>query len=310
MALGVALSVYAQELDIDKIERDLKVADNVLGTLIGEQNNAFTGNKVKSSYVKGYGVIFTIPQDNRVSIGVSRFNRAITISESNSVLTEVVRGYDGERSDIQSEIELEKEKLEKEREDKIASAKDFMADYAQLISQLEKDDKILVTSNNSNDFNTMIWASNREDCCQGAFSVETTWWQVQKFQQGSLKRHEFLQRVKVTISETVEGNAKSRDLEVFGSMLGRLYQADLSDTYYTTLQLVGYNRIEELGAIYNMKIYSSTENSSGRNSSYYITTIKKEVAIEEERNEIVKNMYHEFINSVRNCMVDYGRTIN
>lgn len=57
---GVAI---AQNIDEERMNRDLEIAKNVLATLLKGENDVFLGSRsIEGSYVPGYGVIFTIPR--------------------------------------------------------------------------------------------------------------------------------------------------------------------------------------------------------------------------------------------------------
>src|SRR5688500_20325762 len=57
---------FAQKLDEEKMQRDIEVSENVLGTLIKQQfekQKMFFPLEIKSSYQPGYGITFHIPTD-------------------------------------------------------------------------------------------------------------------------------------------------------------------------------------------------------------------------------------------------------
>jgi len=52
-----------EDIDEKKMERDLKISKNILATLIKSDSDSFFGDDaIDVSYVKGYGVIFSIPE--------------------------------------------------------------------------------------------------------------------------------------------------------------------------------------------------------------------------------------------------------
>ena len=56
-------SAIAQDIDEEKMNRDLEIAKNVLATMLkGESDSWYGSNSINASYVQGYGVIFTIPK--------------------------------------------------------------------------------------------------------------------------------------------------------------------------------------------------------------------------------------------------------
>jgi len=51
------------ELDEKRMNRDLEIAKNILATLIKSDSDSFFGGEsIDASYIKDYGVVFTIPE--------------------------------------------------------------------------------------------------------------------------------------------------------------------------------------------------------------------------------------------------------
>ena len=60
-------TVFAQKLDQERMDRDIAVAENVLGTLIKQQFNSqrtFFPLEIKGSYQAGHGVVFRLPANS------------------------------------------------------------------------------------------------------------------------------------------------------------------------------------------------------------------------------------------------------
>ena len=56
-------SAIAQNIDEEKMNRDLEIAKNVLATMLkGDSDRHWGSGSISGSYVQGYGVIFTIPK--------------------------------------------------------------------------------------------------------------------------------------------------------------------------------------------------------------------------------------------------------
>ena len=56
----------AQKIDEERMQRDIAVAENILGTLIKQQfekQKMFFPLEIKSNYQPGYGITFYIPAD-------------------------------------------------------------------------------------------------------------------------------------------------------------------------------------------------------------------------------------------------------
>jgi hypothetical protein len=126
---------------------------------------------------------------------------------------------------------------------------------------------------------------------------------LSKARQGQLTRSQLLQKIKVTNTESKE--TVETDLELFSSILNRLYQSDLSKTYFTSGNIY-YEQLIDYGAVYYMEVYSSNriEGDLHRMPTVGSTTIS-----EEERNKKVVELYPAFEKSIKQDFVEYGKTI-
>src|SRR2546421_10907080 len=57
--------MFAQKVDEARMQRDIEVAENILGTLIKQQygKRQFFPMEVQGSYLPGYGVTFRVPSE-------------------------------------------------------------------------------------------------------------------------------------------------------------------------------------------------------------------------------------------------------
>jgi hypothetical protein len=96
------------------------------------------------------------------------------------------------------------------------------------------------------------------------------------------------------------------DLELLTSIFNRLYQRDLSKTYFTE-DNVYYERLKEYGVIYYMEVYSSNQSEFDR--KYIMPTIGLEGLTQEERDLKVKELYPQFERDIKADILEYGRTV-
>jgi hypothetical protein len=167
-------AVFAQKLDQERMERDIAVAENVLGTLIKQQFNSqrtFFPLEIKGNYQAGHGVVFSLPADYTTLIVFSLpngGNDVVIFNEPNS--PPGVRAYNysynyenkngadnaPELADEKS-IKLKDKSKEKRRTDMdsvrnaynlkvIDAAKTFIVDYGDMIAQLTPQEKIVVSN--------------------------------------------------------------------------------------------------------------------------------------------------------------------
>jgi len=63
LILLISGSAIAQDIDEERMNRDLEISKNVLATLLkGESDSWYGSSSIDASYVENYGVIFTIPR--------------------------------------------------------------------------------------------------------------------------------------------------------------------------------------------------------------------------------------------------------
>jgi hypothetical protein len=184
----------------------------------------------------------------------------------------------------------------------IKVAKNFLADYGDLIGQLKGDERIVIT-NRGDDFNGDFgfrWQGGESR--RTTLSVEAKRDDIAQLKQGKLNRDQFMGRLKVVNTETAD--KLDPDLEVLASMFGRLYREDLSKTYYSQGD-VTYERLKDFGAIYYMRVYSSIEGEEG----YVMPTLSLNKVSSPERDKKVKELYPKFEKELKENVIEYGRTL-
>jgi hypothetical protein len=185
-------------------------------------------------------------------------------------------------------------------------AKNFMADYGDVLSQLKPEEKIIITNRSEGfddgfgfRFNGMPGRESRRTL----ISVEARRDDIGQLKQGKITRDQFLGRLKIVDTETAD--KLDPDLEVLSSMFGRLYSEDLSKTYFTQGD-VTYERLKDFGVIYYMKVYSSNEEDDDR---WSLPTVSMEDLTQEERDKKVKELYPVFESELKDNILEYGRTL-
>ncbi|SMD32034.1 hypothetical protein SAMN04488029_0372 [Reichenbachiella faecimaris] len=177
----------------------------------------------------------------------------------------------------------------------------FLTDYADLIGQLADNEQVmLITKGGPQGFGAVYLTSTDQ---AGKFSASTTRKNIADFKAGRVSRTAFENGINFAESKGEERVAA--DLELFSSILQRLYKTDLATTYYTSSP-ISYERLKSFGVIYRMKMYSSV--SMGRDS-YRMPTQRKSNLSREERNKEVMALYPQFIREFKKNIIDYGKTI-
>jgi hypothetical protein len=298
--------------------------------------------EVEGSYIAGYGVTFRLPQSGAFTFMMKSIDAPAMIyndgpggsySYSFSRISTDDENEEEQVARDMAEAEKQKDIAERDRQkqklrakaprarmagagaerdslsgslDKkfIEISKNFLADYGDMISQLRPEEKIIVTNRAEQfggDFN--FFMPGGKSMNRSMMSVEATRGDITQYKQGKITRDQLLSKLKVVNSESTD--KLDPDLEVFSSMIGRLYREDLSKTYYT--QGDGpYERLKDFGVIYYMKVYSSVEEGNG----FIMPTIAgMEEVSQPERDKKVKELYPKFESDLKENLVEYGRTL-
>lgn len=341
----LASSVLAQEIDSQKMEKDLKVAQTVLNSLVKDNRSIHWGNDnsdKQTQYIEGYGVILSLPKNNVFGFAFSPEMPPIpdmsdAIAKSFEVIEEIQLDLNDEELDEEVRAEMEKERAERRKElaerqaelekraavamerakfkiqemDSIREQKvventenviDFLLDYGHLITQLKDSDKILVLEKGQD---TRFYRDpERVDQLKiNRLSVEAKVKDLRAFQNGEIDREEAKSRL--VVNEKKELKPLEKDITLFQTIIKRLYARDLSETYYLNGGMP-HEQIEGLGIIFYMDMVSSIR-SGGEN--WNVPTQDKENISQEERDELIKNLYPKFEEDIKNNIVEYGKNV-
>lgn len=319
LSLSIAThAALAQKVDEERMKRDIEVAENVLATLIKqemEQQRTFFGLDVKGTYQPGYGVTFRLPPDDAMPFAISIVGDNIQRSnvsfdgDGGYRVTFRQNAIPVPPSVAEDDAVTLDDQLREKQESVVDSARgaynariiratqNFILDYGDFLSQLQPDERIVVT-NQSDRARFYFNRGNRT-----RISVEGILADVTAFRQGKISREQALKKLKVVSTETLD--KKEPDLEMLSSILTRLYRPDLSKTYFAEGN-VYYERLRDFGAIFYMRVVSSDQRSLDR---FYMPTIGLDNVDEATRNKKVTELYPAFEQDVKDNLLEYGRTI-
>jgi hypothetical protein len=309
--------LVAQKFDEERMKRDIEVAENVLGTLIKQQFNnqrTFFPLEVRGSYQSGYGVTFALPADftTPIVLNLSSGNDNFFISGGNVQNRGNVFEYESDEPQDERTMKLKDRNKEKRRMDMdsirneynnkvILAAQNFIADYGDMITQLESNERIVIT-NQANQ--PRAWVSQFfSNPKRTHLSIEGLKSDVGQYRQGKLTREQMMSKIKVVNTETVE--EVEADLELLVTMFNRLYSVDLSKTYFTENNIY-YERLKDFGAIYYMHVVSTVQIDYDR---FQMPTVGLDNVDIETRNKKVKEIYPQFEKELKENILEYGRTI-
>ncbi len=325
MAL-VSFNGFSQKVDEERMQRDIEVAENILSTLLKQQydKRSFFPVEVSGSYRTGYGVTFTMPniQSNiffNTFDGPGAFGGfdtdGITIIETTPE-NDAAQIADGQRKNNRAIVrggaaraplakkgssKVERDSVKDESSHKtIKAAKDFIADYGDLIGQLAPTERIIITNRSEGD---RMWFGNFENQANNFITVEGLKSDILQYKQGKMTREQLMTKIKVVNSE--RDTELQPDLELLTSIFNRLYRSDLSKTYFTQ-ENTYYERLKDFGVIYHMQVYSSNQQDV---DTWSMPTLGLDEIGQSERDKKVKELYPLFTKSIKEDILEYGRTL-
>jgi hypothetical protein len=286
------------------------------------------GRDIDASYLPGYGVTFTLPENpffwrirmprGAVSVGRGRSysysykmttpdtpetpehqdsNMAIVISPDKEKYIVEDNG-DSDETDMKAKSEMDA------REAHLRQAIiTFFSDYADLIAQLGPDSRIRVIQKMMPDiFVTSGWAdaSDMPETGSNGFSAEVYKKDITAYKDGKINLDQFTKRVTFTDTDKA---TRSADLDIFSKILKSYFSPDVSQTYFIQNN-PSYERIKDYGVIYSVQTYSSYQDDD----VFRLPTTGQRLNLQ-ERNKKVEELYPEFEKELKNFIVDYGRTI-
>jgi hypothetical protein len=315
---------FAQKLDEEKMQRDIEVSENVLGTLIKQQfekQKMFFPLEIQGNYQPGYGVKFYLPADYTTPIVFAFPDDANFVwqAEREQAGVNYSNNYENKKNENEPEladkkgtISLKDKKNEKKKLDTdsvrdsynlkvIDAAKTFLVDYGDMITQLAPSEKIIISNQGDR---PRQWVGKYFNTSKRShLAIEVLKSDLIQHKQGKITRDEALAKIKVLNTETVED--VEPDLELLSSIFDRLYSADLSKTFFIQ-ENIYFERLKDYGVIYYMQALSGQETDYKR---YYMPTVGLENVDQVTRDKTVKELYPKFEQELKDNILDYGRTL-
>ncbi len=327
--LGVSLSTsaFAQNIDANRMNRDISIMENILGELFKTQqlrsgtneptivvngvvSTSFSNRSVKGTYLPGYGIIFKINSPSR----------NIYMTSSGAKYTSYSFYYDGD-GDPKLSGEISQEAVV----DRITS---FLRDYGTTIGQLGSNEKIMVIygSNQSSSrdlFYTLstvrTQSTNSDDKDEKPeplpiISVSTSVKDLNDYRSGRLNSSAFEGKLDVATSEDKE----YLDLKV----MSNIFKTALSNQPSNSFKLHGASNVDYLyldnfGAIFSLSVRYSDENMRWTNSLAREFARAQNGFDDEKENEEyqeylekVATAFEELKDNLKEYVIDYGRTIS
>ncbi len=225
-------------------------------------------------------------------------NRATTIAGSVARAPKAPRAAGLKRTNSR----LDRDSLREESNKKVINAiKEFTADYSDLIGQLTPTERVVVTNRGENE---RFWFGQFDNQQGNTYLlVEANKNDLTQYKQNKMTRDQLMAKIKVVNSEL--DNELQPDLELLASIFNRLYRSDLSKTYFTQGNTY-YERLKDFGVIYYMQVYSSNQQDD---DFWAMPTISLNEIDQKTRDKKVKELYPLFANSIKEDILEYGRTL-
>jgi hypothetical protein len=332
-AMLMSSLVFAQsKVDEARMQRDIEVSENILSTLIKQQmgKRNFFPMEVEGSYLPGYGVTFHLPSaffntmfidsfddsfDNTFQIGIPP--EPVAPGEPAQPVKSYSYSYSSEEGKARNEARRSKTKAKiamktSSNADSAAlltnnrlleASKNFIADYGDLLTQLQPNERIIITNrNDGRNFNTVYFGKGFKK--HNLITVEGTKADVSQFRQGKITRDQLMGKLHIIDSEV--SDELQPDLETLSSIFNRLYNRDLSKTFFSDDNIY-YEKLQNYGAVYHMRVYASTQNSE--EGFYDMPTVRLFDLDQDARDKKVKELYPEFEKNLKEDILEYGRTL-
>lgn len=317
--LGIT-NVFAQQVDEDRMRRDIEVGEDILRTLIRQQFSAqrtYFPVNISGNYQAGFGVTFNLPADVTIPIamtvgtdgsfsGLSTTSGSYRTSSDNQTVSYAnpTNTYAaGSPDEIIERAIQNQDSIHDVYYNKVVDAcRDFIFNYSEMISQLPASEKIVI----SNQAASRQWVGQYFNApSMRHLTVEVQKSDISSFKAGKLSKDQFNSRIRVVNTRTVE--LVEPDIELLAGILYRIYSPDLSKTYYTE-DNVYFERLKDFGVIYYMQVYSSTVSNTAY-GRYNMPTLRIENLTQADRDAKVVEMLPTFEAEFKEYLIDYGRTI-
>jgi len=313
--------VWAQNFDANRMNRDIKIMENILGEMFKTYSDEtstqrvffseFSGGSknVRGTYLPEYGIIFNIQTNSsytyiRTSEGESTASSTFYYSSDNS-------------SDGQAEVN------ESSIKDRIT---EFLKDYASTIGQLKPNENVMVIygSKSNNSFPALVVRSSggkiesKEREAIPVVSGSISKKHLDDYRSGKINDSAFESKVKTASTKDKE----YLDLKV----MSNIFETALRDQDEEAFRLSGnvsYLMLDNFGAIFNLDASYGTNsrlfgNVSGitvagaylRSSTGNAPDADKIEKEQAEYLENVKQAYNKLKMNLKEYLVDYGRTIS
>lgn len=323
-----------QNIDANRMNRDINIMENILqelfktswaghGSTVQVATGAFPfgrSNDIRGTYLPGYGVIFTIDGGPPAFVMMSD-------AEGENSTYAFRYGDNGDGEEVTEEAVLKR-------------IKEFLRDYGSTIGQLSEDEHVMVIydTQKSNRINPFFISADKETKKNilPTISVVASKKDLNAYRSGNISESQFDNRLNVT--KVASDTRQKLDLKVLANIFETAFK-DQDEPGFMVRGSVSYLSLDNFGALFSFdarygsssfsRIFSpdidikpsdiaSVDVRKGEDGESRITIRKKDdeertIEIAESRKQqkadVVK-AYNTFVNSLKEYLVDYGRTLS
>lgn len=317
-------SIFAQNIDANRLNRDIKIMENILGelfktTLTSSGSNqtyvvsgfaAMSSGNIRGTYLPGFGVIFMVPNSNMRTA----FYRS---SGQNGNSNSVAFYYDSDSKEEDRTVD----------EASITSRiTEFLKDYASTIGQLKDDEKVMVIYGSTDNMGVRFYtlAGDRQEDKEKlpVISVSAKVGDLKAYRSGSINESAFESKLAKATSEGKE----YLDLKVMGNIFETALREQPDDAFRLSGG-VNYLMLDNFGALFSFDVRYS-DNRFGRDLWGSVARVRQTGAVtvvngrtvnndddarkaeEEEMMKRIDDAYSNLVTNIKEYVVDYGRTLN
>lgn len=323
------LPLAAQSVDMERMNRDIEVAENVLSALLQENRIRPSRSEflllggaggVEGSYLEGFGVLFTISGGS--------FPAALNLAYTIRADERRALGYaPAAPADRERDRKAEADTISMEPYFREVATR-FLADYAFTLRQLPDKEKIMIRYGNSlpgimsrGEGPALVYRLTDGVGSRGGYSAMVKKSDVSALQSGSINREQFEKRIEFT-TKSAGSDEADRDLVLLSGIFARLYKSDMSEDF-ALFGTPGFEQIPGLGAVFYLPMRTGRFTFSSNGVTLWrwappagtvIATTpdkmkdedKDEDEEEEDQAAKLEEAYPAFLKELKQNIVEYG----
>ncbi|MBO6572676.1 MAG: hypothetical protein JJ958_09530 [Balneola sp.] len=314
---------WAQSFDANRMNRDIKIMENILGEMFKTYSGTsssravyiadFAGGSrnVRGTYLPGYGIIFNVQTSSSFVLSQS--------SDGEGSSNSFYYSYSTSSSDDDN-VKVDEESVK----DRIT---EFLKDYASTIGQLKPTENVMVIygSNSRHSFPSLVYTSSngkidrKETEKLPVISGSVTKKDLDDYRSGKINESAFANKVQ-TASTT---DKEYLDLKVMSNIFETALK-EQGDESFRLSGNVNYLMLDNFGAIFNLDASYRTNNRLFGNvtgitvTGAYIRSSSRDAPdakedLEKEEIEYLRKVasaYNNLKTNIKEYLVDYGRTVS